>query len=1125
VSRQLNEPDLSGGEVTVGPYLLREFLGRGGMATVFLGEHAQQGTPVALKVVRPRDDIDRSVLDPFLHEARSMASLTHPSIVRVHDFGWVDAGRWLPGEHTPGTPTTWLAMDHVAGGTLRDLRGAPWLDWPTLKKVLLELLDALAYAHSWGLVHRDVKPANVLVHRLAPTLGGVLLSDFGLAHAGETRESDGQVENAAGTPRYMAPEQLRGRWRDYGPWTDLFAVAWLAWEIAAGTSPLAGLSHGQVIAAQLGHHRPEFKPVFDVPRGLRDWIDVLLSPDPRDRFQTANEANNALQALDASRARPVTIVPKTWRRTSRPGALLPGTGLGLLGLRKPPTTGRRAERDALWAALKAVDRLREGRAIALTGDAGVGKSHLTVWLKRRVKELAAGFVAEIRHSAEPGRADGVPGMLRRLLVCEGLPRPEMRRRLELDAELAPLEGDYDRLGLLELMSPLDGSGEYADRVVLATAEERHRLVARALLRRSMGRPLVLCIDDAQWGADALGLALHLLRSGAPALVVAAVRPDAERASSEAARLLTALYEEGATGLRIEPLGDREQRALLEALLPLDRGLARRLVERSQGNPLFALQLLGDLAERNALEPQNGTFALRPDASQDLPSGIRALWSRRVSTALGHHQAARQALWIAAALGLDVDADEWSEACAIANVSGTDALDRLADAGLARAGLAQEGGGWTLSHTTLREALLEEAADAGWTRPAHAACFAALQDAPPSRLAPHLEALGRSDEAFDLWVEAEWPSLSAGDWGLAERARDGARRCLEAASADEDDPRWMVPDRMALTRLRYGGSPGEGVAVGLALVARARRQGWREEEGRLLLDVGQFGVLDGDVDRAEVSTRAALEALTETAPDNLDIERLRGLRILASITRYRGDLVGALSQYEGIEALRQRQGADLLALPLKVDLGSLHSLLGNHDDAQRLLQEARVLARERGRRYIEMQVVENLAHACVNAGDLPRALRWCEESLALDEEIGGGMADDIELLRVVVYVVLGEFAGADAILSRIERNPRDGFGRGEELDMLVARVVVNTGLGRVSDVGATLDQIDAEQAALSRTLLLYGRAFAVGGNAAADRGELALAARFLGMAARQYAALGHDDLADGVAERIAGLGVG
>ncbi len=1109
-------------EALVGPYRLMTYLGRGGMATVFEAVHAEQGTPVALKVVRPRSDIDPEVMDPFLHEARAMASLTHRSIVRVHDFGWVDADRWLPGEHEAGTPTTWMAMDLVRGGTLRDVRGAEWLTWPILQGLLLDLLDALAYAHSWGLVHRDVKPANVLVPVVAAPLRGALLSDFGLAHAGETRDREGTVETAAGTPRYMAPEQLRGRWRDYGPWTDLFALAWVAWELAQGGSPLSGLSHGQLIAAQLGHHRPDFEPAFDVPDGLEDWLTILLSPDPRDRFQSASEASRALHDLGATRAGRTVVVPRSWRRRAPAGPALPGMGLGLVGLRKPPTTGREAERDALWRALQLTDQHQEPQVVLLTGESGVGKSHLTAWLRRRVQELSAGYVAEVRNAVEPGRADGVPGMLRRLLVCEGLARPEMRRRIELDRDLAPNEGDYDRLGLLEVMSPLPPDGDYIERVVLATAEERHRLVSRSLLRRSLGRPVVLTIDDAQWGADALGLVLHLMASGTPALIVVAARTDAERSSAEAATRLAEIRELGADELPLAPLDDREQRELLGKLLPLDDGLARRLIDRSEGNPLFALQLLGDLAERKVLEPIGGAFALRTDASDELPLGLRALWTRRVSTALGERPVDRQSAWIAATLGMDIDPGEWKQACAIASIDTVRALDRLADAGLAHAQPAVEGGGWTLSHTMLREALLEEAREAKWLRKAHAACFAALRGSAPDRVAPHVEGLGRPDEAFDLWVEAAGGTHAAGDWGLAERCREGAFRCLEAAKAPEDDARWMAPERLALDRLRYGRSPGEGVARARTLLARARRNGWAKEESALLLDVGQFAALNASLEVAAAAAREGIAAVEALQLENSTTERLRGLRVLASTLRQAGDLTGALEAYESIEAERLEAGAERLGIALKVDLGSLHSLLGNHERAEELLKEARVVARDAGYRYIEMQVVENLAHAAVNAGALHRSLRWAEEALALDREVSGGMADDIELLRVVVYVVLGEFEGADELLGRIERSPRPRFGRGEELDMLVARVTVDVGLGELDDVPERLDRIDEERAALARTLLLYGRSFAVAGDAAAEQGQLALAARLLSMAAAQYAALGRPALAEAVNERIAHL---
>lgn len=1106
----------------VGPYDLCRPIGRGGMATVYEAIHRSLGSTVALKVTRPNPRIDTRVLDPFLHEVRSMASLDHPGIVRVHDFGWVDAGEWLPGPHEVGTPTTWLAMDLFVGGTLSDLRYAPSLDWPTIRQVLRELLDALAYSHSWGLVHRDVKPANVLLRRDHAPIGAVVLSDFGLAHAGAERDQEGVTEKACGTPRFMAPEQLRGRWRDYGPWTDIYALGWLAWELAQRGSPVAGLKLDDLYKVHVGY-RPAFAPVVDVPEALEDWINVAIAVHPEDRFQSAAEAARALSLVDDAAAALPTSAPADWRREADQRRALPGTGIGLLPLRQAPTTGREAERDILWnALLQAVDR-REGRLVVLSGESGVGKSHLASWLLRRVEEHGVGLVVSARHAAQPGPTDGVVGLLLRLLVCRGLDRDALRWRLESLSEALPQETRYDRLGLVELMSPSPDLSQGEDeRVDLSSADERQRLVARVLLRRARRKPLIVHIDDAQWGPETLGVVAHLLDADAPVLVVLSLRRSATAASAAASAAVARLLQRsGARELPVGPLPAAEQRALLLRLVPLDEGLAGRLIERSGGNPLFALQLLRDQAERALLEARGGVFSLRSDARDALPSTIRDLWTQRLDTALGPDRVRRRALWLAAALGQDVDGDEWHAACLIADVVPEQgALDALVDAGLIRVDAPRPGTSWSFGHHLLREALLAEATAARWVTTAHAACYQALRQAGFSRserLAPHAEGLGRPLEAFDLWYAAGVAALERGELGVLENAIAGTRRCLALAEVPATDERQLKPELLRMRRLRFGGSPAEGMALGTSLLERATALNWTSDRGRLLFELGFSAVLEGVLEQGDAWLNEALLWCVEDEAGHRQV-RAGVFRILGTACKHRGRLHDALEYFDEAERHAGADAAPRFGMALKVDRGAIYSLMGEHARARELLLAARLTCADLGLRYTEMQVVENLVHLCIVEGALADAMSYCEEALDVNREIGSSWADDLDLLRIVIFVAQSMFEPADVLLQRIESGERARFGRGEELDLQVARLVTDLGLGRAVRP-QRLDDILGELAALGRVLALYGRCFVIGGEVA---GDPALARRMYRAAIAQFEGLGDADAAAGVRARLEAL---
>ena len=180
----------------LGNYHLVRFLGQGGFADVYLGEHIHLHTQAAIKLLQMRLAQDHT--DAFLHEARTIAHLIHPQIVRVLDFGVHNA-------------VPFLVMDYAPGGTLRQRmpKGKP-LPPAMLFPFLVQVASALQYAHHRKLIHRDVKPENMLIG----VNGEVLLSDFGLAlvtQSTRSRPNAREESDISGTPTYMAPEQAQGQ--------------------------------------------------------------------------------------------------------------------------------------------------------------------------------------------------------------------------------------------------------------------------------------------------------------------------------------------------------------------------------------------------------------------------------------------------------------------------------------------------------------------------------------------------------------------------------------------------------------------------------------------------------------------------------------------------------------------------------------------------------------------------------------------------------------------------------------------------------------------------------------------------------------------------------------------------
>jgi eukaryotic-like serine/threonine-protein kinase len=280
--------------IPVGPFLLQRPIGQGGMGEVWRGVHGEQGVQVAVKVLTREAARRADYVASFHNEIASIARLIHPSIVVVLEYGELsaEAERLSGNRMVAGSP--FIVMEYARHGSLYDYQAA--MRWPELRAVLFTVLDALSHAHARGVVHRDLKPQNIL---LGGDRDAIKLTDFGLAHLLD-EERPGEVETGWGTPHYMAPEQFRGAWRDYGPWTDLYALGVMAFELASGQLPFDGQSTWDFGRAHITQPVPRLVPRFEVPPELERWVLRLLQKDPARRFQRAADAAVALSRIEHS---------------------------------------------------------------------------------------------------------------------------------------------------------------------------------------------------------------------------------------------------------------------------------------------------------------------------------------------------------------------------------------------------------------------------------------------------------------------------------------------------------------------------------------------------------------------------------------------------------------------------------------------------------------------------------------------------------------------------------------------------------------------------------------------------------------------------------------------------------
>jgi serine/threonine protein kinase/tetratricopeptide (TPR) repeat protein len=284
-------------------YVLERELGRGGMATVYFAHDLRHDRPVALKVLH-RELAATLGPERFLREIRTTARLDHPHILPVFDSG--EAGGLL-----------WYTMPYVDGETLRGrLRREVQLPVDEAVRLAGEVADALDYAHRHGVVHRDVKPENILLSE-----GHARVADFGVARALEAASGSQLTETglAVGTPTYMSPEQASAGTVDAR--SDVYALGCVVYEMLAGEPPYSGPTPQAILAKRFTDPVPSIHRIRDVVPDLLDRaISKALARLPADRFQTAAEFGRAITAEHGIESRSVTTPTATPTSTPEPAA-------------------------------------------------------------------------------------------------------------------------------------------------------------------------------------------------------------------------------------------------------------------------------------------------------------------------------------------------------------------------------------------------------------------------------------------------------------------------------------------------------------------------------------------------------------------------------------------------------------------------------------------------------------------------------------------------------------------------------------------------------------------------------------------------------------------------------------
>jgi predicted ATPase len=625
----------------LGHYEIVSFLGAGGMGEVYVATDVRLGRRVALKLLPARADEDPELVRRFTQEAQAASALNHPNIITIHDIGMSSAGRFI-------------AMELVNGRTLREI-GSP-CPRDLLLHVGRQAAEALSVAHAAGIVHRDVKPENVMVR----DDGYVKVLDFGLASLVPAVQVDPEADTRArtapglivGTLRYMSPEQAQQH--PLTSATDVFSLGLVLYELAAGRpafeadSPV-GFFHAMM--SGLPAPASTFRP--DLPIALDLLFQRMLERDSRMR-PTAGEVEAALGDLVEVAAR---NAPRRVVRQRIGGHIV----------------GRAEEQAGLHGALTAATE-GPGRVVCVSGEAGAGK---TTVVEAFLEDLEGG---ERRCCVARGRCS------ERLAGTEAyLPW------LEALDDLLHGAGGETVVRLAQAVAPtwyrqlLPGPSLDDAPDPRAPSQERLKRELASLVREvSRERALVLFFDDLHWAdASTIDLLAYLgdRLDGLPLLIIATYRPaDLLLANHPFVHLRHALAARGVCSeLALDLLEPVHVEEYLASRFPGHRfpsDLPTRIHARTEGSPLFMVDLVGYLCDRQVIAAdQDGWFLTRPPAEfdHDLPASVRAMIDRKIAQL---DEADRSLLAAGSVQGNEFDGSVVAEALALDPADVEERLDVL-----------------------------------------------------------------------------------------------------------------------------------------------------------------------------------------------------------------------------------------------------------------------------------------------------------------------------------------------------------------------------------------------------------------------------------------------------------------
>lgn len=995
-----------------GAYTIDHLLGIGGMACVYAATN-REGQKVALKILRDDRADNPDVRSRFMQEARTGAHLHHPNIVRFVDFG-------------AENHQLFLAMERVHGASLWQ-----WVESPPPANELLDvfdqILDALSHAHARGVVHRDLKPDNILLEEGPNNRLRARLIDFGVAQHREALPDDELESSIVGTPEYMSPEQCIGSPTVSAP-SDIYAVGVMIYELLSGRLPFTGSNPAATLLAHLQSPFPSFKArsAYVVPVSGEKVLRRFLAREPAERFPNAAAARVALRGLSVQDRHTVSSAAPSLShapiRRSEPPPITPGLFL----VSDPPFVDLHdLLQDLQHRAQEHIKNDPRPMALLVTGAHGSGRTRFINEFASRLNE--DGYAKIWRLSADTHeRVIDVILMMIRAHYPHPIMHPE-DRSTRLRAQLRA-DGITDPQVLEQAIALLIDSTP----VEVPSEADIWRLIGRLISAATRRQRVVIVIDDVNQAGGHLIPALQLLVTQnmprAPLLIMS-FHSDAERydtAFAEGLDSLTAQQNGWVIERReLKRLGLREMQQFLQRAIAISPSVAILLADRVDGNPSYAMLILrsilsryGDNVLRDPIALDRALTELPADVSEILIDRMESGWrSGQVPTRtldaleslafLGQRIPRQHALAMLEAEGFEQPTEKLSDLLSTPTLSGI---------------IYAHNGDVHFHDRLTRAAIMTRAEKRKRDVEIHARCVDIKLDGNehPSEniaeIAEHCMAAGMLQRAQALFIDASKAQKKKMHFVSALRHIDGAIRTVELSespSAEElttilleradllnrlsrfheaektlnavDRLDFYHPDAQPPRLLRLRASVASNVdgnaakardILGQALRAADAHRKYTEGV-RCRLALAELNIASGALAESEKLLRSLLQH-----PDVMASASLHGsvLRLLSAIAMHT-DALDA-SRALALEASRYFQEAnDLYGLAMtKILQGRCEHLEGNHRAAWNLLRAAQEDFLSISDRRMAAVALGWLGTVADTGGDSARARMCWEQSL-------------------------------------------------------------------------------------------------------------------------------------------------